>query len=103
MVDKQSGVNRPALTSLALNTVALTGTANLNIRADGARRTAIEFNSQYDLVGYRVNGYGVPVAVVEWKFNSGSSDTKMNFGAPLTCRPSYKIEHDFLTEVSARP
>ncbi len=102
MVNKQSGVTEPALTHLLLNGLTLSGTANINIRSEGKKRTAIQFNSQYDLVGYRDNGYGIPVPVIEWKFNSGSSDTEMNFGVPVVCRPSYKIEQDFLTEVEAR-
>jgi hypothetical protein len=80
----------------------LEGTANITVRADGPRRTAVQFNSQYVLDGLRFNANGVPVVAIEWRFTSGSSDTQINLGVPVTCRPSYKIERDFLTEVSAR-
>ena len=86
---------------LGLAGVDLKGTANINIRSEGPKRTAVQFNSQYDQSGYRSTGYGTVEKVVEWNFNSGSSDTQ-NLGIAVTCQPSYKIEHDFLTEVAAR-
>jgi len=67
-----------------------------------ARRTAIQFNSQYTLGGYRPNGYGEMVKVAEWQFTSATTDTQNVNGVLVTCRSSYKIEHDFLTEVAAR-
>lgn len=91
----------PALLALGLAAVSLDGTANINIRSEKGGRTAIQFNSQYTLDGYRVGPYGALVKVAEWQFNSGSSDTQ-NLGVMVTCRPSYKIERDFLNEVSAR-
>jgi hypothetical protein len=91
----------PALGALGLAGVDLEGTANINIRSEGPRRTAVQFNSHYVLSGYRPTGYGALAKVVEWNFNSGSSDTQ-NLGIAVTCQPSYKIEHDFLTEVAAR-
>ncbi len=91
----------PALGALGLAAVELKGTANINIRSEGPKRTAVQFNSQYVLSGYRPTGYGTLAKVVEWDFTSGSSDTQ-SLGIPVTCQPSYKIEHDFLTEVAAR-
>jgi hypothetical protein len=93
--------NTPALLALGLSAVSLTGTANINIRSEGPKKTAIQFNSQYTLDGFRPSAYGGVEKVVEWQFNSGSSDTQ-NLGVMVTCRPSYKIERDFLNEVSAR-
>jgi hypothetical protein len=91
----------PALLALGLTKISLEGTANVNIRSQGSNRTAIQFNSQYTLDGFRPDPYGGLARVVEWKFNSGSSDTQ-NLGVLVTCRSSYKIERDFLNEVSAR-
>jgi hypothetical protein len=91
----------PALLALGLSGVTLDGTANINIMSEGHNRTAIQFNSQYTLDGYRPGPYGEPEKVAEWSFTSGTSDTQ-NVGVPVTCRSSYKIESDFLTEVSAR-
>ena len=107
-VDCGSSVNQtaqqtvPAISTLFLPVVSLEGTANIDIRAEGRNRTAIQFNSQYILAGYRPGPYGTPVKVVEWRFTSGTSDTQLVNGIPITCRPWYKIEHDFLTEVTAR-
>jgi hypothetical protein len=106
-VDCGSAVNStthqtsPALLALGFSAVSLEGTANINIRSEGRRRTAIQFNSQYTLSGYKPDGYGNLVRVAQWQFNSGSSDTQ-NIGVMVVCRPSYKIERDFLNEVSAR-
>ena len=91
----------PARGALGLAAVELTGTANITIRSEGPRRTAVHFNSRSDLSGYRPTGYGTVAKVVEWNFNSGSADTQ-NLGVAVTCQPSYKIERDFLTEVAAR-
>ena len=91
----------PALGALGLAAVGLKGTANITIRSEGPKRTAVQFNSQYHLSGYRPTGYGTVEKVVEWNFNSGSADTQ-NLGVAVTCQPSYKIERDFLTEVAAR-
>ncbi len=106
-VDCGSAVNSttkqtvPALFALGLNAVSLTGTANINIRSEGPKRTAIQFNSQYELNGYRVDPNGLRVLVATWTFTSGSSDSQ-NLGVQVVCRPSYKIERDFLNEVEAR-
>jgi hypothetical protein len=91
----------PALLALGLTSISLEGTANINIRSQGTNRTAIQFNGQYILGGYRPGPYGGLVKVAEWKFTSGSADTQ-NLGVLVTCRSSYKIERDFLSEVSAR-
>jgi hypothetical protein len=91
----------PALLALGLAAVKLSGTANINIRSEGPKRTAVQFNSQYQLEGFRPGAYGTLEKVVEWRFNSGSSDSE-NLGILVTCRPSYKIERDFLNEVAAR-
>ncbi len=90
-----------ALFALGLGAVSLSGTANINIRSEGRNRTAIQFNSQSTLSGYRPGPYGTVVKVAEWKFTSGTADTQ-NLGALVTCRSSYKIERDFLNEVAAR-
>jgi len=92
----------PALLALGFAALSLDGTANIDIRAEGPRRTAIQFNSQYTLGGYRPNGYGEMVKVAEWQFTSATTDTQNVNGVLVTCRSSYKIEHDFLTEVAAR-
>jgi hypothetical protein len=91
----------PALLALGLAGAKLTGTANITIRAEGPKKTAVQFNSQYELDGYRAAGNGALVQVAQWRFTSGSSDTQ-NLGVTVVCRPSYKIEHDFLNEVAAR-
>ena len=91
----------PALLALGLSAISLSGTANINIRSQGPSRTALQFNSQYTLEGFRPGPYGGLVKVAEWKFTSGSADTQ-NLGVLVTCRSSYKIERDFLNEVSAR-
>ena len=92
----------PALLAIGLSAVNLTGTANITARAEGSKKTAVQFNSQYVLEGFRTNLDGLTVKVAEWKFSSGSSDAQNVLGVHVICRPSYKIEHDFLTEVSAR-
>lgn len=92
----------PALRALGLAAVTLSGTANIAIRSEGRNRTAIQFNSQYDLQGIRAGAYGVPVVVAEWKFTTGTSDTATVNGVGVVCQPSYKIERDFLNEVAAR-
>ncbi len=93
---------RPALLALGMAGFSLSGTANINIRSEGARLTVVQFNSHYALVGYRRDAYGVPFRAAAWQFNSGTSDTQNIFGTLVSCRPSYKIERDFLNEVSAR-
>jgi len=106
-VDCGSAVNStthqttPALLALGLSALSLSGTANITIRSEGRNRTAVQFNSQYTLEGFRPSPYGGLEKVAEWRFTSGTADTQ-NLGVQVTCRPSYKIENDFLTEVSAR-
>jgi hypothetical protein len=92
----------PALRALGLSAVTLSGTANVTIRSEGSKRTAIQFNSQYTLRGIQLGAYGAPVVVAAWKFTTGTSDTAVVNGVKVVCQPSYKIERDFLTEVSAR-
>ena len=99
-VNKSTKQQSPALGALGLASYSLSGTANINIRAEGAKRTAIQFNGSYVLDGYRQGQLGLERAA-EWKFTSGSSDVA-TVGIPVTCRSSYKIENDFLTEVAAR-
>jgi hypothetical protein len=108
-VNKTTSQVTPALLALGLSEVSLSGTANIDIRSEGPDRTAIQFNSQYTLDGYRTGPYGGLVGVAQWQFTSGSSDTQNvpppglpELGTLVTCRPSYKIERDFLSEVSAR-
>jgi len=91
-----------ALHAIGLAAVGLSGTANITIRSEGPKRTAVQFNSQYELNGYRASGYGGLERVAQWRFTSGTSDVQIVLGIAVTCRPSYKIEHDFLTEVEAR-
>jgi hypothetical protein len=91
-----------ALRAIGLAAVSLEGTANITIRSEGNGRTAIQFNSQYNLKGLRPSPYGGLVAVAEWTFNTGTSDTAVVNGVKVVCQPSYKIERDFLQEVSAR-
>jgi len=100
-VNNTSHQSSPALLALGLSAVSLSGTANITIRSEGRNRTAVQFNSQYTLEGFRPSPYGGLQKVVEWRFTSGTSDTQ-SLGVQVTCRPSYKIERDFLTEVSAR-
>jgi hypothetical protein len=92
---------RPALLALGLTAFSLEGTANINIRSEGPRQTAIQFNSQYTLAGYGPAADGTLQKLVEWQFTSRTSDTEMR-GVNVTCRPSYRIERDFLNEVAAR-
>jgi hypothetical protein len=92
----------PALLALGFTRVSLEGRANINIRSQGANRTAIQFNSHYTLSGFRPDGVGGLARVAGWTFNSGSSDTQSVGVTPVTCRSSYKIERDFLSEVAAR-
>jgi len=91
----------PALLALGFIMVSLQGTANITIRSEG-RRTAIQFNSQYTLDGFRRGPYGELIKAAEWRFTSGSPDAQNVLGTLVTCRSSYKIEGDFLSEVSAR-
>jgi hypothetical protein len=64
-VDCGSAVNsttkqtNPALLALGLSALSLEGTANVNIRSEGRHGTAIQFNSQYTLDGYRPGPYGI--------------------------------------------
>jgi hypothetical protein len=90
--------------ALGLRGLHLVGSSNINIRAEGAGRTALQFNSQYDLVGFTTDLEGHPVAQVDWHFTSGSSDSQRltPSGPDITCRPSYKMEQSFLEDVSAR-
>jgi hypothetical protein len=101
-VNSTAHTTTPALQSLGFAGVTLSGTANITIRSEGRNRTAIQFNSQYRLRGIRVDAYGAPVAVAEWRFTTGTSDTAVINGVSVVCQPSYKIERDFLNEVSAR-
>jgi hypothetical protein len=105
-VNKATNEVTPALLALGLSEVSLNGTANITIRSEGSNRTAIQFNSQYVLDGYRTESYGGLIKVAQWQFTSGSCDTQRvgpaDFGVLVTCRPSYKIERDFLSEVTAR-
>jgi hypothetical protein len=91
----------PALQALGLTALSLHGTANINIRSEGPRQTAIQFNSQYTLAGYGPAGNGTFQKLVEWQFTSRTSDTEVRI-FNVTCRPSYRIEREFLNEVSAR-
>ncbi len=100
-VNSTTNQTTPALLALGLAGANLSGTANITIRSEGRGRTAVQFNSHYDLEGFNPNGYGGYVKVAEWQFNSGSSDTQ-HLGVLVTCRPSYKIEREFLNEVAAR-
>lgn len=108
-VNKTTNQATPALLALGLSDVTLSGDANIDIRSEGPDRTAIQFNSQYTLDGYETAPNGELVRVAQWQFTSGSSDTQNvappglpELGTLVTCRPSYKIERDFLNEVSAR-
>jgi hypothetical protein len=103
-VNHVTNTTEPALQSLLLAGVSLSGTANIDIREESRDRTAIQFNAQYTLTGYRTGPDGNPVPVVQWQFTSGNSDTETvsEVNVAVTCRSSYKIEQDFLTEVSAR-
>jgi hypothetical protein len=103
-VNHATNTTEPALQALLLSGVSLSGTANINIREESRNRTAIQFNAQYTLTGYRIGPDGNPAPVVQWQFTSGNDDTETvsEVGIPVTCRSSYKIEQDFLTEVSAR-
>jgi len=103
-VNHMTNETEPALGALLLSGVSLSGTANIDIRAESRHRTAIQFNAQYTLTGYRIGPDGNPAPVVQWQFTSGNSDTETvsELNLPVTCRSSYKIEQDFLTEVSAR-
>ncbi len=101
-VNASTHTTQPALLALGFVGFALSGTANITIRSEGARRTEVQFNSHYTLVGFRRDASGVPFAAAQWQFNSGTSDTQNILGTMVVCRPSYKIEHDFLSEVSAR-
>ncbi len=92
----------PALQAIGLAAVTLEGTANITIRSESRNRTAIQFNSRYNLKGIGLGAYGAPVVVAEWNFNTGTSDTAVVNGARIVCQPSYKIERDFLNEVAAR-
>lgn len=101
-VNTTTHMTTPALGSVGLSALSLSGTANINIMERGPKRTAIQFNSHYTLDGYIPDGYGHLVKAVEWNFTSATADTQPVFGVAVTCRPSYKIERDFLSEVSAR-
>ncbi len=103
-VNHVTNETQPALEALLLSGVSLSGTANIDIREESRNRTAIQFNAQYTLTGYRTGPDGNPVPVVQWQFTSGNADTETvsEVNVAVTCRPSYKIEQDFLTEVSAR-
>ncbi|MBS0447656.1 MAG: hypothetical protein JSR59_17070 [Proteobacteria bacterium] len=87
--------------------MALSGRANITVRPRGAGRTTVQINSGYDLV---VSGQPLlqaqRVVIGHWQFTSREADTQpVLIGLQrtmVTCRPSYKIERDFLTEVAAR-
>ncbi len=93
-----------ALNYMGLTTVSLSGTGNITIRSVGPRKTRIQINSLYVLDGSQKIGDNT--VVTQWKFTTREPDTQralVDFVAqPVTCRPSYKLEEDFLTEVSAR-
>jgi hypothetical protein len=86
--------------------ISLSGTGNITIRSMGPRRTLIQVNSLYTLAAFGVDANNVPVQLAVWRFTTREPDTQtlaVNFmPRPVTCRPSYKLEEDFLTEVSAR-
>ncbi len=85
--------------------MTLSGRANITVRARGPRRTTVQVNSIYDLTVVQ----GSPPyqhLVGHWQFTSREPDSQtvhIAFRNTLvTCRPSYKLENDFLTEVAAR-
>jgi hypothetical protein len=85
--------------------MSLSGRANITVRSRGAKRTTVQVNSLYDLTVYRRLGDNIVLAG-NWQFTSREPDTKI---VPIgferiavTCRPTYKIENQFLTEVGAR-
>ena len=86
----------------------LSGTGNITVRAVGPKKTVIQINSQYDLLGFehedKLDEHGQPRLHVayEWKFTTGDLATQRVGFYNITCRPSYKIEEDFLKAVSAR-
>ena len=83
----------------------LSGRANITVTSRGRNRTTVQINSLYDLAAYQRAG-DVVVLVGKWKFTSREPDTQtVPIGllrTAVTCRPSYKIEDQFLTEVGAR-
>ena len=102
-----AGVVTPEPDSV-LNSIAsvmsLSGRANIAVIARG-RRTTVQVNSLYDLTLLRAVPNGVQ-SVGTWEFTSREAATRpvMNLfqRIDVTCRPSYKLENDFLTEVGAR-
>jgi hypothetical protein len=85
--------------------MSLSGRANITVRSRGAKRTTVQVNSAYQLTVLRDIG-DVRALVGRWDFTSREPDSHpVRIGLTeitVTCQPSYKIEHDFLTEVSAR-
>lgn len=87
--------------------MSLSGSANITMRSASGKppKTTVQINSQYVLTVYRAIGNERRVVGV-WRFTSREADTQtvmVNFKpTAITCRPSYKIESEFLTEVGAR-
>ena len=93
------------LNSVPLKKIDLAGTGNITIRAIGPRKTHIQINSLYELTGYNtdvVDGKVVLTEAAQWRFTTRDADAQQVGYRNIICRPSYKLESDFLTEVSAR-
>jgi hypothetical protein len=90
---------------MLISGLTLAGTGNITLRAVGPKRTQIQINSLYRLRAFRRTDQG-NVVVSEWKFTTRDADSEMapvDFrNTQVTCRPSYKLEEEFLTEVEAR-
>jgi hypothetical protein len=87
--------------------MSLSGRANITVRARGPGRTTIQVNSIYDLTVDGAQPFQQQMVTIgHWQFTSRESDAQpVMIGLQqtlVTCRPSYKIENDFLTEVAAR-
>ena len=66
-------------------------TLGFESRAESRDRTAIQFSAPCRPTGYRTGLDGNPIR-----------PTVSEGNVAVTCRPSYKIEQDVLTEASAR-
>ena len=82
----------PALQAIGLAVVTLEGTANITIRSESRNRTAIQFNSRYNLKGIRL----VPTALQSSLPNGTSTPERRMLavvnGARIGRQPSYQID-----------
>ena len=92
----------PALLGLGFDAAFLEATATIGIRAEGGNRAAVRVEDRYALGVYRIDPIGTRIRIAEFRFDSGSADTRRIGLRWVTCRASRAIERRFLDQIAAR-